>query len=67
MQTRHAFKMIDDWPIQILVAKPGENPASWAVPVEWVLTILQSLEALGLSLRVALGESGFQHACLTTP
>jgi hypothetical protein len=56
MPARHALKMIDDRPIQIFVAKPGENPAGGAVPVERVLTVLEPLQALtlrGTAARVA--------------
>jgi hypothetical protein len=33
MPARHTLQVIDDRPIQIFVAKAGENPAGWAVPV----------------------------------
>src|SRR5712691_5073759 len=56
MPARHALKMIDDRPIHIFVAKLGENPAGWAVPVQRVLTILKPLQALKFSRR-----------CLSTP
>ena len=45
MPVRHVLEVIDDLPIQIFVAKAGENPAGWAVPVQRVLTVLKPLHA----------------------
>jgi hypothetical protein len=56
MPARHALKVIDDRPIQILVAKPRENPAGRAVPVQRMLTVLEPPQALtlrGTAARVA--------------
>jgi len=44
MSARHALKVIDDRPIQIFVAKPREDPAGGAVPVQRVLTVLEPLQ-----------------------
>jgi hypothetical protein len=44
MPARHTVEVIDDRPIQIFVAKPGEHPAGWAVPVQRVLTVLEPLQ-----------------------
>src|SRR6266851_3731430 len=54
MPARHALKVIDDRPVQIFVAKPGENPAGWAVPVQRMLTILKPLQALEFSRRCVI-------------
>jgi hypothetical protein len=45
MPARNALKVVDDRPIQIFVAKPGENPAGRAIPVQRVLAGLKPLEA----------------------
>ena len=51
LPARYALKVSDDRPIQIFIAKPGENPTGWAVPVQRVLTILKPLQALEFSRR----------------
>ena len=61
MPARYALKVIDDGPFQIIVPKPGEDSAGWAIPVQRMLTILKPLQALELSRRLALDESVFQH------
>src|SRR5437867_3483559 len=53
MPTRHALKVIEDRRIQIFVAKPGENPTGWAVPVQRMLTVLQPLQTRTLRGTVA--------------
>jgi hypothetical protein len=56
MPARYALKVSDDRPIHIFIAKLGENPTSWAVPVQRVLTILKPLLALE-----------FSRCCVSTP
>ena len=41
MPASHALEVIDDRPIKIFGAKPRENPAGGAVPVQRVLTVLE--------------------------
>ena len=55
MPARHALEVFDDRPIQIFVAKPGENPTGWAVPVQRMLTVFQPLQTRterGIAARV---------------
>jgi len=56
LPTRYALKVSDDWPIHILMAKLGENPTGWPVPVQRVMTILQPLQTLEFGRR-----------CVSTP
>ena len=54
MPTRRALEVFDNRPIQIFVAKSGEDPAGWAVPVERVLAVFKITDFLGrFSERVA--------------
>jgi hypothetical protein len=43
MPPRYALKLADDRTVQIFVLKLFENPTGWAIPVQWVLTILKPL------------------------
>jgi len=40
---RHSLEVSDDRPVQIFVAKLGENPIRWAIPVQGALTVIQPL------------------------
>ena len=51
MPARYTLKLSDDWQIQIFVAKLGEDPSGWTVPVQRVPTILKPLQALEFSSR----------------
>jgi hypothetical protein len=51
LPARYPLKVSDDRPIHVFIAKPGENPAGWSVPVQWVLTILKPVQALEFSRR----------------
>ena len=63
MPARRALKVIDDRPIQIFVANPGENAAGGAVPVQRVLTVLKPQQARtlrGTAARVARNRNWIQ-------
>jgi hypothetical protein len=53
MPPRYALKLRGDRPTHIFLAKLGESPSGWAVPVQRVLTILKPSEAFECASRWA--------------